>query len=229
MRPLTETIPKCLLPLAGKPLLEYWLELLTAIGVNEILINTHYLSNQVESYVNHSKFKDKVILTYEEELLHTGGTLLKNRTFFDESPFFVIHADNFSHCDYQQFIDAHRKRPVETIATMMTFDCSNPKECGVIKTNKQGIMTHFFEKVTEPPTNRANGAVYLFEPEIFDLLLMQKKELIDLSNDIIPKLAGKMFTFHNDNCHIDIGTEKNYQLACTYAEKNFHHGCIHVA
>ncbi|MCU7834957.1 MAG: nucleotidyltransferase family protein [gamma proteobacterium symbiont of Taylorina sp.] len=216
LRPLTETIPKCLVPIAGKPLLAYWLELLMDAGITEILINTHYLSEQVESFIECSPFKDKVTLVYEAELLHTGGTLLKNSSFFDNTPFLVIHADNFSHCNFRQFIQAHIKRPDETIATMMTFNTSYPKECGVIKKNKQGIMTGFFEKIDHPPSHIANGAVYVFEPEIFDLLLKEEKNIIDLSTDIIPKLIGKMFTFHNNQCHIDIGTMKNYQLACEY-------------
>ncbi len=208
-----------MVPIGGKPLLAYWLETLVALGVQDILINTHYLAEQVTAFVNASEFRERVSLVYEEELLHTGGTLLKNKAFFDKAPFFVIHADNFSCCNYKDFIDAHTKRPKKTIATMMTFDTQNPQECGVIKKNNQGVMIEFFEKVKHPPSHIANGAVYLFEHEIFALLAAEKKPVIDLSNDIIPKLLGKINTFHNTQCHIDIGTIANYQLACDYARR----------
>ena len=81
LRPITDTIPKCLVPINGKPLIDYWLEQLTKAGIEKFLINTHYLHEQVESYIEQSKFAGMVDLVYEEELLLTGGTVIANKDF----------------------------------------------------------------------------------------------------------------------------------------------------
>lgn len=212
LRPITDKIPKALVPINGKPLLEYWLENLYNAGINEFLINTHYLSEKIEIFTSNSKFKDNITLVYEDELLLTGGTVLKNRDFFQDEPFFVIHADNLCFCDFNEFIKAHEDRPKETIATMMLFYSDNPSNCGVVKL-KDNIMVDFFEKLKNPPSNLANGAVYIFEKEIFDILKEFKKEKIDLSLEVIPKLKNRIYTYINDLYLRDIGSIESYALA----------------
>ena len=106
LRPITDTIPKCLVPINGKPLIDYWLEQLTKAGIEKFLINTHYLHEQVESYIEQSKFAGMVDLVYEEELLLTGGTVIANKDFICDEPFMLVHADNLSICDYKDFISS---------------------------------------------------------------------------------------------------------------------------
>lgn len=79
LKPLTNYLPKCLIPIHGRPLLDYWLEILVNHGVSEIVINTHYFSPLVVDYVNRSSWVDKVVMVHEENLLGTGGTILANR------------------------------------------------------------------------------------------------------------------------------------------------------
>jgi len=224
LRPLTNTIPKCLVPIGDKPLLSYWIETLISSGITEILINTHYLPEQINLFVESSEYKKYLTLVFEPDLLNTGGTLLANQDFFENDSIMLIHADNFSICDYSKFISAHHHRPKETMGTMMTFNTDNPQSCGIVELDSQGIICNFYEKIENPPSNLANGAVYIFEPEIFAYLEKEKENegigVIDFSNDILPKLMGKIYSFHNNQCHIDIGTIKNYQLACDYTENN---------
>lgn len=214
LRPLTEYIPKCLVPINGKPLLEYWFESLNKVGINEFLVNTHYLYKQVQEYVERSRFKDEVKLVFEPELLLTGGTILANKDFFsDNRPFMVVHADNLCFCDFEAFIQAHENRPNNCIMTMMTFCTDNPKKCGVVKIDDKNIVTEFYEKVDNPPSNLANGAVYIFEPEIFDVLSQFKSDKIDFSIEVIPLLVGKINTFFNNVYLKDIGDINTYALA----------------
>lgn len=214
LRPLTDTTPKCLVTICGRPLLEIWLETLHNAGVREFLINTHYLSEQVEKFIFKSQYKDKITLVHEEELLGTGGTVLKNKDFFDrDEPFLVIHADNLSVCDYKDFISAHYLKEINTQMTMMTFRTDVPKECGVVTCDVNGIVQEFYEKVNHPPSNLANGAVYIFEYSIFTLLENLKKPEIDISTEVLPYLMGKIGTYLNDNIHIDIGTKLKYEQA----------------
>lgn len=212
LRPLTDKIPKCLVPINGKPLLEIWLETLSEAGIENFVINTHYLHEQVETFVTKSKFYDRITLTYEQELLGTGGTLLCNKRFFDDGkPFLVAHADNLSLCDYKDFISHHSLRPKPCIATMMTFKPDDLHGCGVVVCNQEGVVEEFYEKSLHPPSKIANGAVYMFEKEIFSLLEEYGRDCIDISTEILPKLLGKIYTFSNEDLHIDIGTSEAYQ------------------
>ena len=96
LRPLTDTIPKCLVPIVGKPLLEYWFKLLSDAGVHPVLVNTHYFPEKVMAHIENSRFSSIVKIVHEDELLGTAGTLLANRDFFGDEPLMLIHADNLS-------------------------------------------------------------------------------------------------------------------------------------
>jgi mannose-1-phosphate guanylyltransferase len=213
LRPVTNTIPKCLVPINSKPLLEYWLENLTKVGVSEFLINTSYLAEQVEEFVNKSIYKDKITLVHEDELLNTGGTLLANRAFFDNKAFMLVHADNLSFCDFSAFLQSHYTRNESCEITMMLFKSDNPSECGVVELGSNGIVQKFYEKVKNPPSNLANGAVYICEPSIFNFLDTLEKKDIDFSNDVISNYMGKINVFLNDIYHRDIGSVESYALA----------------
>lgn len=213
LRPITQNIPKCLVPINGKPLLEYWLDNLSAIGVSEFLINTSYLHEQVELYVQNSPYKSQITLVYEEKLLNTGGTLLANRDFFNKEPFMLIHADNLSFCDFASFIESHQKRDKKSLLTMMLFKSDSPSSCGIVTLDQENIVQKFYEKVLNPPSNLANGAVYICEYEIFDFLESLEKESIDFSLEVLPAHLGKINTFLNDIYHRDIGTPLSYALS----------------
>ncbi|WP_373071976.1 nucleotidyltransferase family protein [Sulfurimonas sp.] len=213
LSPITDHIPKCLVPINGKPLLEYWLDNLTKAGIKEFFINTSYLHEQVEDFVSKSKYKDYITLVYEKELLNTGGTLLSLKEFFKTEAFMVVHADNLSFCNFQSFINSHRQRQKECEITMMLFHSDNPKSCGIVELDSFGIVQKFHEKVENPPSDLANGAVYICEPSIFEFLYSLNKKEIDFSNDVLPNYMGRINTFLNDVYHRDIGTIESYALA----------------
>jgi mannose-1-phosphate guanylyltransferase len=213
LRPVTDFVPKCLVPINGKPLLDYWLENLSAAGVNEFLINTSYLAKQVQEWMEKSTFKDKITLVHEEKLLNTGGTLLENKDFFDDEAFFLVHADNLSFCDFKAFIQSHKNRPKNCELTMMTFQTDDPSSCGIVELNANGIVKKFFEKVKNPPSNLANGAVYICEPTIFTFLESLHKKNIDFSLDVLPLFMKKINTYQNKVYHRDIGNLISYALS----------------
>ena len=213
LRPITDTIPKCLVPINGKPLIDYWLEQLTKAGIEKFLINTHYLHEQVESYIEQSKFAGVVDLVYEEELLLTGGTVIANKDFISDEPFMLVHADNLSICDYEDFISAHKNRPANTEITMMTYTTDDPKSCGVVKIDTSGIIQEFHEKVQNPPSTTANGAVYIVEASVVNYMERLKTVKVDFSVDVLPYYMGRIFTYYNDLYHRDIGNIRSYELA----------------
>ncbi|MBF0504237.1 MAG: nucleotidyltransferase family protein [Candidatus Omnitrophica bacterium] len=217
LRPVTDNIPKCLVPIQGRPLLAYWLRLLIEGGCQPLLVNTHYFADKVEGYINGSEYRSCVKTVYEGELLGTGGTVLKNRSFFGCDPFMLIHADNLSQFDVRAFIARHEARPAGCAITMMTFATPTPESCGVVELDDQGVVQAFHEKVKNPPGNLANGAVYILEGSVFDFLESLNKSKIDFSTEVLPYYLGKIYTFHNDVYHRDIGTLESYILA----EKEF--------
>ena len=213
LRPITNTIPKCLVPINGKPLLEYWLNNSSEVGINQFLINTSYLSKQVEDFINTSKYKNQITQIFEKELLNTGGTVVANKNFFEDETFMLIHADNLSFCNFNAFIKAHQNRPKNCEITMMLFKSDNPSACGIVELDDQNIVQNFYEKVKNPPSNLANGAVYICEPSVIKFMECLEKKDVDFSNDVLPRFMGKINTFLNDVYHRDIGMVRNYALA----------------
>lgn len=213
LRPLTISIPKCLVPICGKPLLGYWLEMLGNSGVAPILVNLHYSADKVRSYLDACSFSKIISTVYEERLLGTAGTLLKNRDFFGQEPLMLVHADNLSRFDVKAFIGSHANRPLGCEITMMTFRTPDPKSCGIVDVDESGIVRSFYEKIDNPPSDLANGAVYIIEPSVFEFLDRLGKEVIDFSTEVLPHYMGRIFTFHNNNYHRDIGTMESYQAA----------------
>ena len=108
LRPLTLSIPKCLVNINSKPLLGLWIDKLMKLGCESVAINTHYLSDKVSSYLYENHSDNHVIQTiYEPELLGTAGTLLANMAFFAGSTGILIHADNLMLDDLEGLLDAH--------------------------------------------------------------------------------------------------------------------------
>jgi mannose-1-phosphate guanylyltransferase len=213
LRPLTDTVPKCLVPVHGRPLLGYWLELLGASGVERMLVNTHYLRGAVRDFVARSPWRDKVTLVHEEKLLGTGGTVLSNRDFFGGESFLVAHADNLTRFDVRSFERRHANRPAGVDITMMTFEADDPSSCGIVEQDTRGVVTAFHEKVAEPPGRLANAAVYVFEPAVVDFIASLGREVVDLSTEVIPRFLGRICTFHNADYHRDIGTPESLRRA----------------
>jgi mannose-1-phosphate guanylyltransferase len=213
LRPLTDIVPKCLVPIRGRPLLSYWLELLFRGGTDRVLINTHHLAEQVREFISHTAWRDRVELVHEDQLLGTGGTVLRNAMFFEERSFIIAHADNLTCFDVGAFGARHASRPTGVEITMMTFDTDAPETCGIVEEDHRGVVVAFHEKVPDPPSRRANAAVYIFEPSVIDFLRRLDGPVIDLSTAVLPRYLGRTATFHNTMYHRDIGTPESLRRA----------------
>ena len=214
LRPLTYKIPKCLVEINKKPLLEDWIDKLENINTESVLINTHYLADKVLAFLETQRNrKIKIHNFHEEKLLGTAGTLIANYQFFQNSTGIMIHADNFSTFNLFDLIKAHNERPKSCLLTMLTFKTQNPQSCGILEINKQKIVNGFHEKIKNPPGNIANGAIYVFENDFLDWLLENHPNAKDFSNEVLPNLLGKIYTFHTNSPYIDIGTEESLNEA----------------
>ncbi len=214
LRPITDTIPKCLVEIQGKPLLDYWLELLLQGEIDQVLINTHYLANLVEQHIEQSCWQDKILLVHEETLLGTAGTLKANASFCNDGSVFIAHADNLARFDLSDFIECHKARPEGVHITMMTFDTDTPESCGIVEQAEKNIVVAFHEKVKNPPSRRANGAVYIFDEIALKEVLTSSPEVTDISLDVIPDFMSRIQTYHNLDYLRDIGTPESLRQAC---------------
>ncbi len=213
LRPITNKVPKCLVPIHGKPLLGYWLDMLLSTDIDHVLINTHYLPERVQDFVQSHRWKDKVRLVHEKVLLGTAGTVLKNRKWLEEGPFLLAHADNLTRFDIQAFLKAHEMRKQGVEITMMTFMTDTPQSCGIVECDKDNIVIGFHEKVLHPPGDEANAAVYIIEPSVIEFIALQNKEILDFSTEVLPHYLARMQIFRNMGYHRDIGTPESLRLA----------------
>jgi len=216
LRPLTDGTPKCLVSIKGIPLIDIWISTLFKAGIERILVNTHYLADQVKDHIQHSKYSNKIDIVYEENLLGTGGTIKTNLNYFQGKDGLIIHADNYCLADFQKFINTHLNRPLGCIMTMMTFRTDNPEACGIVELDKSNIVQGFHEKIPNPPGNLANGAVFIISEEVATLLSGLKSKEFDFSKEFIPTVLGRIATYYNDVYHCDIGTLENLKKANDY-------------
>jgi mannose-1-phosphate guanylyltransferase len=211
LKPITDTIPKCLVPINDKPLLGWWIKLFQKHNISEVLINTHYLSHQVSDYIaglNVPGMKIKVV--YEPELLGSGGTVSNNLDFVnDQEDFLVCYADNLTCVDLSKLISFHQSH--SEILTMGLFYTNNPSQCGIATLNEADIITQFVEKPQNPQSNLANAGIYVTNKEICNYF--PEKTTFDFGNHVLPALINRMKGYVFSEYLLDIGTLANYRQA----------------
>jgi len=211
LRPITDNIPKCLVPINGKPLLYYWLHSFERYGIDQVLINMHHFPELILNYVNQANFGLDIVTVYEQELLGSAGTIRNNMDFVnDNEPFLICYSDNLTNVNLPAMIQFHNSH--NNIFTLGLFHTLNPTECGIAEVDGQNTVTDFVEKPKEPKNNLAGAGVYVTEPTILDYLPEQHPA--DLGYDVLPKLIGRMSGFYIKDYFRDIGTIESYNRAC---------------
>jgi len=180
--------------------------------IGDIYINLHYLKNMVTEHIsNHWPHEKQIKLFSEEQLKGAAGTLSELKKELSGQPILVVHADNLSDFVLDDFITAHEKRPTGCLLTMMLFKTDAPSTCGIVELDELGRVIKMHEKVSNSPSNLANGAVYIFEPEVLGWII--KNNGTDISAEVIPSFNWKIASWLNQGYHRDIGNPKSYVLA----------------
>lgn len=210
LRPITYTIPKCLVPINERPLLDYWFELLERHGINDILINTSHLSEKVIEYVNTQKRAVNIKITYEDELLGSGGTIKKNWDFVEnEGSFYIIYSDNLTNINLTRMFEFHRLKGADF--TLALIRVPNPEECGIVEVDRDLRIISFKEKPKNPSSDLAFAGIMISSNRLKDYF--PDGDVFDLGYDVIPNLLGNTYGYIMDEYLIDIGTHDKLEKA----------------
>ncbi|MEW5975405.1 MAG: nucleotidyltransferase family protein [Acidobacteriota bacterium] len=210
LRPLTDSVPKCLLPVRGKPILQYWLELCANHGISQVLINLHHHDQKVREFVRSRDWGLTVVLTFEPTLLGSGGTVRSNGDWIrQESEFAILYADNLTNVNLTRMREFHQNsgRPL----TMGLFRTSFPEQCGIVRLSDYGVVVEFAEKPASPWSNLANAGIYFASPAILNLIPAHTP--CDIGHDLLPLLVGNMMGYCVPEYLLDIGTPESYAQA----------------
>jgi len=217
LRPLTDPIPKPMVPILNTPVMAYSLKLLAKHGIKDVIANTHYKAHYITDFFGDgSRFGVNLRYSYEEELLGTAGGVKNNRNFLDTT-FFVLSGDALTDIDLTAMYEFHRSN--NALATIALKPVKNVSNFGVVVTDEDYRIRSFQEKPKkkEALSNVVNTGIYLFEPEIFDYI---PDGFYDFGRDLFPKLLDldvNFYGFVTEDYWSDIGTLDAYHRAQTEA------------
>ncbi|MDP3444256.1 MAG: nucleotidyltransferase family protein, partial [Ignavibacteria bacterium] len=182
--PLTDKLPKPMLPLANKPALEYLVDLCAKNEIKDIRMNLHYLPEEIDTYFQDGK-KWNVNISYslEKNLLGTAGAVKRSENYLDDT-FVVLSGDGFTNINLSAMLHFHKKSGAKvTIAVKKVED---PSKFGVVVSDAEGRIQEFQEKPQkeEAKSDLVNLGIYIIEPEI--LKLIPKNESYDFGYQLFP-------------------------------------------
>jgi mannose-1-phosphate guanylyltransferase len=210
LRPITNTIPKCMVPIGGQPMLDIWLDAFDRAGVDEVLVNLHHLPDVVRHHLEQRAGKPVVRTFFEPELLGSAGTLVANRAWVDgEEMFLACYADNLTDFDLSSLAQRHREHGA--IATLTVFHSEQPSAGGVVELDATGVIVGFEEKPANPVSDLVNAGMYAFHPGVLDEL--GGPSPCDIGHDLLPRLVGRAKATPVKGYFRDIGTIDAYERA----------------
>lgn len=209
LRPVTDTTPKCMLPIDGRPLLDLWLDALDRAGVDEVLVNLHHLPEVVQRHIAAQLGRPAVRLVYEPELLGSAGTLAANGDWvLGEEFFLACYADNLTDFDLGSLIAEHREHG--GVATLTVFHSERPSAGGVVEVGTDGVMIGFTEKPADPVSDLTNAGIYALAPAVLAEVGQPPQ---DIGYHLLPRLVGRARVVPINGYFRDIGTPEAYRRA----------------
>jgi len=209
LRPLTDSVPKCLLPIQGVPLLEIWLNHCKAAGITDVLINAHAHPKAVREFAAAQK-NIQLSIAEEPQLLGSAGTLAENRDFVtDERTFLILYGDVLTNIDLRRMLEFHEQKKLS--ATICIYQVLDPMRCGIVSVDENAVVQSFVEKPAQPTGNWAFSGIMVANAGVLDLLPEHRPA--DIGFDLLPKLTGRMAAYKSSAYILDIGTLENYQSA----------------
>lgn len=211
LRPLTDHLPKPMVPVMGRPLLERNIEALRSCGAEEAVLSTCYRAEDIERHFERSgDCGIKLSYVSEDIPLGTGGAIKNCRDYFDDT-FLIFNSDIVSNIDLSDLIRFHRKKGADV--TIAATRVTNPSNYGVIEYDEFGFATSFTEKPKpgEEKSDFINAGIYVFEPKVLDLIPSDR--VVSVEKETFPKLLKngyKIAVYRGGTYWIDIGTPEKY-------------------
>jgi len=210
LRPITDAVPKCLVPIRGTPMLSIWLQVCKRFGIEEVLINVNAHAASVCEFLRRDTNGPRVRVVVEEQLLGSAGTLRANRDWVISDEFFwVFYADVLNRADLEGMLQMHRKR--KPAATLGVYEVPDPRRCGIVTADSDGVIQQFVEKPEHPAGNLAFSGLMIGTPEVLDVI--PSSVPADIGFHVLPQLAGRMIAYSISDYLLDIGTMENYEKA----------------
>jgi len=214
LKPLTDTVPKVMLPIKGKPLLEYLIDNLKEYGIKDIGMNLFYLPDVITDYFGSGEMKGvKLVYKKEKTMLGTSGTLNQFIDWIGKDDFLIVYGDNFFHLDYDSLIKESQKNK-NSLATICVQHLENLEGKGLVSLGKNNRIVSFIEKPEHPEkfhTDLVNAGIYYLKNEVLNFI--PKNVFSDFSKDIFPALLKDnkiLSAYIIKEPLIDIGTLKSY-------------------
>ncbi|MDD4910664.1 MAG: NDP-sugar synthase [Sideroxydans sp.] len=225
VRPLTQALPKPMIPILGKPVLEYIVEHLAAYGVEDIMVNVAYKHWKIENYFgNGSRWGVNIGYSYEgvyeygeivPKSMGSAGGMRKIQDFggFFDTTTIVICGDALIDLDINAAVFEHRTKKALVSVVTLEVPLSEVSNYGVVETDNEGRILAFQEKPKpeEARSRFASTGIYIFEPEVLDLI--PKGQVFDIGSQLFPMLAEKGLPFYAQKRFfnwIDIGHVADY-------------------
>lgn len=212
LQPLTDKVPKPMVPIMNKPLLERTIINLKKSGITEIVISTCYQPDYIKNYFGDGEQLGLKIQYIVEDLpMGTGGAIKKAESQFKDS-FIVFNSDILSDIDIQKMMDLHKSS--HALATIAVTEVEDPSAYGVIEYDTNGYAVSFIEKPKpeQISSNFINAGIYIFEPEI--LRKIPANNVVSMEREIFPKIlenGHKIAVYKDSSYWIDIGTLEKYK------------------
>lgn len=225
VRPITYTIPKPMIPILQKPVMEFLLELLRQHGFDEIMVNVSHLADEIEAYFRDGqRFGVQIGYSFEGrivdgqlvgEAVGSAGGMRKIQDFcpFFDDTFIVLCGDALIDLDLTEAVRQHREKGSIATIVMKSVPKEEVPSYGVVVTDEAGRIKSFQEKpaVEEALSTDINTGIYIFEPEIFDYI--PSGQPFDIGGDLFPKLVAAGAPFYGitmDFEWVDIGKVPDY-------------------
>jgi len=212
LRPVTDRLPKCLVPINGVPLLAIWLDLCTGSGIDSVLINVSRHGDAVEEFLRTVDLSIDVRLVREPAPVGNAGTVLANRDFVrGEDNFFVLYADNLTDASLPALLAFHQTHAGPL--SMGLFRTATPSSGGIVEVAPDGRLLRFEEKSAQPVGNLANAGIYVCRQAVF-AAIPADQPIVDFGHDVFPGLIGQLYGHLIDGYLLDIGTPRGLAGGC---------------
>lgn len=211
LRPLTNEIPKPMVPIMGKPLLERNMKNLKDNGISEIVISTCYKPYHIREYFGDGRQLGlKIQYVLEDIPLGTGGAIKNTEEFFDDT-FIVFNSDILCDISIKDLIRYHRSK--SAVATIAVTEVENPSLYGVIEYDENNYVLSFTEKPdpAEIKSNYINAGIYVLEPEM--LKEIPEGRAVSIEREVYPSMLEegiKIAIYKGGSYWMDIGTPEKY-------------------